>query len=274
MHPVTAVTPILAGEVRIKRTQRYGRGPVGVRHLRTMVSRQWLSPRPIYCWLIDHPDGPILVDTGPRPTSDWSYPRYHPFYPLAYRTRVNEQAGLLSGLGEADLSPDDLECIILTHCHPDHAEGLAEVPDVPVVMSADEYRYAGSLRGRFWGAHPSLTPERERARLVDLDDGSIGPFERSHEVVSGVSLVPTPGHTAHHCSVIIQGEGPPVMLAADAIYDVDQLDSGRADGVATRVRAGRRSVELVDLWHRSSDGVVLPSHDPAGPDRLASERRS
>ena len=274
MRPVDVVQPIEAGEFRIKRAQVAGRGPILFRHLRTMLSRAWTPVLPIYCWLIDHPEGTVLVDAGPKPTAEWWYPRHHVYYPLSYRTRVGPDQGLEDGLDAMGVDVTDVDAVVLTHCHPDHAEGLELVPHAPVFVEANEDAYSRSVRGRFWGAHPSCTPARDRSRPVSLTDGPVGPFDRSYELpdVPGVSLVPTPGHTAHHCSVVVEGDGPTVLLAADACLSLDQLETHRVDGVATRGRAGRDTLERIDRWRHEEDVIVLPSHDERGFDQLVDAR--
>jgi hypothetical protein len=44
--------------------QREGSGPGPLRLVNTLLNRGWTDPLPIYCWLIEHPEGLIMVDTG------------------------------------------------------------------------------------------------------------------------------------------------------------------------------------------------------------------
>lgn len=272
IRPIDIVTPIRAGSFRIKEAQLTGRGPLFVRHLRTMLSRSWTPVLPIFCWLIDHPEGTFLVDTGPRQSRAWRYPRYHLYYPLAYRARVDPTEGIGNGLDDLGLTVDDIDTVVLTHLHPDHAEGLELVPGIEVTVDEGEYRYASSLRGRFWGLHPSLRPAAERTDVVTMDGGSVGPFERSHELANGVSMVPTPGHTPHHRSVVVEGDGPTVLLAADACMQIDQLDTGRIDGVTVDTAGARDTIERIGRWQRETELIVLPSHDPRGVEYLTEAR--
>lgn len=273
MRPADVVDPLVAGTIRIKQAQVAGWGPVGLRQLRTMLAREWTPPLPVYTWVLDLPDATILVDTGPRASTHWRCPRYHPYYPLAYRTRAGPDGGIDGALQAAGYEPGELDAVVMTHVHPDHTEGLVHLPDCPVYLEANEFRLARSLRGRFWGMHPSLIPEDDRTSIVSLDGGALGPFDRSHRLPwPGVSLVPTPGHTAHHCSIVVEGEGPPVVLAADACLRLDQLASRRADGVATRTAAASDTLERLDRWRRDDDVIVLPSHDRSGVDELLAAR--
>ena len=52
------------GTVRIKRTMRYGRGPGPLRQVNTFLGREFTESLPIHVWVIEHPQGVIVVDTG------------------------------------------------------------------------------------------------------------------------------------------------------------------------------------------------------------------
>ena len=274
MRPVDIVQPLEVGQVRIKQKQVEGWGPILVRHNRAIFSRRWTPPLPVYCWVIDHPEGTILVDTGPTPTDEWWHPKYHYYFYFAYRTRVGPEFGLVDGLEAHGFDVCDIDAIILSHCHADHGEGLEFIPDVPVYLEENENRYARSLRGRFWGSHPSCTPSRSREAPFSLSDGPVGPFDRSYEFPDyrGVSIVPTHGHTPYHCSVVVEGEGPTVLIGSDACLSLDQLDTHQPDGVAVRGRAGRKTLERIDRWRNEEEVIVLPSHDRRGYDALMEAR--
>lgn len=237
-----------------------------------MLSRSWTSVLPIYVWVIDHPAGTILVDTGPKPTAQWRYPMYHFYYPLAYRTRVGATEGIVTGIDEIGMTVDDIDMIFLTHIHPDHAEGTDLIPNVPIYIDENAFNYAGSLRGRFWGEHPSLRPDPERAEPVSLTGDPVGTFDRSYELADGVSIIPTPGHTAHHRSIAVEGDGPSVCIAADACMQLTQLDTGSVDGVSTRLAAGRDTLDRIARWRREEEVIVLPSHDTRGYNKLMQAR--
>src|ERR1700761_4651543 len=78
------VTAIETGKARPKLAQvsaRQERGPVG-RKIDIFRDRQWSEPLPIYCFLVEHPEGRFLVDTGDtwRNSVPGYLPRWHPFF--------------------------------------------------------------------------------------------------------------------------------------------------------------------------------------------------
>ena len=83
-------------------------------------------------------------------------------------------------------------------------------------------------------------------------------------------LLPTPGHTAGHASVLVDdGEGPRVLLAGDAVYGHEQLQAGWIDGVAAHAGQARASIARLRELCARAPTVVLPTHDPASARRLA-----
>ena len=78
------------GWVQIKRAQMASVGTGLARPYHVLLDSEWSDWVPIYAWLIEHEDGPILVDTGEtsRVHDRGYHPRWHPFYRLASRFRV------------------------------------------------------------------------------------------------------------------------------------------------------------------------------------------
>ncbi|MFP4589844.1 MAG: MBL fold metallo-hydrolase [Halobacteriales archaeon] len=260
--------PVEAGQVRGTRSQLNGRRPVALRNLWAMLDRRWAPSRPSFAWIVDHPAGHVVVDAGPvahpaDPTR-WRTHYWHPHYPLAYRSRIGPDAGLRRGLEARDLDAGDVGTVVLTHLHPDHVGALAWLEPDRVVVDRRELAFATSWRGRLLGLNPGLWPASTPFDPVE----ATAPEGVEIPGIPGIRLLYTPGHTHHHCSTIIERDGPDALLAGDAVYDLDHLRTRRLDGVATRPSAARRSMDTIDDLARSRDLVVLPSHDPDGPDRL------
>jgi glyoxylase-like metal-dependent hydrolase (beta-lactamase superfamily II) len=84
-----------------------------------------------------------------------------------------------------------------------------------------------------------------------------------------VRLVPTPGHSRGHQSVLVRTPGLTVCLAGDATFDAGQLGSGRLAGICEDPGAAARSVALLRELVADRPTVYLPSHDPDAARRLA-----
>jgi N-acyl homoserine lactone hydrolase len=118
------------------------------------------------------------------------------------------------------------------------------------------------------GYLPHRWPAWFAPRAVEFEDGRLGPFERSHALAAGVTLVPTPGHTPGHLSVAVRTDEGLVLLAGDASYTQDLMLAGVADGVTTSPATDRDSLRQIRELTRSEPTVYLPTHDPDASRRL------
>lgn len=222
-------------------------------------------PMPIHFWLIEHAGQRILVDTGETATAkDLPFARYHV-------TPADELPGALAGVG---LTPADVDTVILTHLHSDHADGTVHVTG-PVLVGDEEWRtatgFAGRLRQRITRAP---LPADVDFRPVALGDGPFGSFAATRRLTEDgrVLAVATPGHTAGHLSVIaIDDEGRHVLLAGDATDSLEQLLARRPDPVAPKPAVQVESIHRILAHGREHPTVFLPAHDPESPARLAAK---
>ena len=240
------------------------------RRLRTLLTRTAWVEIPVRAWLIEHPDGPILVDTGQ--SARFNEPGYLPPENLHVRRnlrwRITPEQEVGPRLREHGLQPADLRCTVLTHLHLDHDGGLEHVKDTEIVVTDTEYAIARGLPGRLRGYLPHRWPEGFAPRTITLREEPYGPFPRSFEVARGVVLVGTPGHTPGHVSVVVEGT-PRLLLAGDAAYSEEALARGVPDGIATSTRDARQTMARIRAFAAERDTLILPSHDPEAPARLA-----
>ncbi len=82
------VHAIQTGTVAVKSRQREGKGRGPARLANTLIDRKWTDPLPIFAWLIEHPEGLIVVDTGE--TSHVADPGYFPWWQLYFKLGVRE----------------------------------------------------------------------------------------------------------------------------------------------------------------------------------------
>jgi glyoxylase-like metal-dependent hydrolase (beta-lactamase superfamily II) len=261
---------IQTGTVAIKERQRAGIGPGPARVAITMADRRFTEPLPILAWLVEHPDGPILVDTGEtaRALEPGYFPRWNLYFRLGVREQVTPAQEVGPRLEALGFAPADVRQVVMTHLHTDHAGGLHHFPSSEILVSRRELRDATGRLGKLFGYLPHRWPSWFQPTAIEFGDGPFGPFERSHALADGVTLVPTPGHTPGHLSVAVRADDRLVLLAGDTSYTQQHMLDGVADGVTTSPVTDRDTLRRMRELARSEPTVYLPTHDPDAPRRL------
>lgn len=263
---------IQTGTVAVKTRQREGIGRGPARVARTMIDRNWTDPLPIFAWLIEHPEGLIVVDTGEtsRVTDAGYFPSWQPYFKLAVREWVAPEDEIGPKLATLGFSADDVRWVIMTHLHTDHAGGLSHFKNSEILVHRPEFEIASGLMGKVRGFLPHRWPQWFAPRLFDLDPEPIGPFPSSLRVTEAgdVRIVPTHGHTGGHVSVILEEEPQSVFFAGDTSYTEELMLVEAIDGVAPDERAARETLRRINELARERPLVYLPSHDPDAATRL------
>lgn len=163
----------------------------------------------VYAYLIDHPDGLILVDTGVGEGSALIDALYHPdHHDLA---EAIERTGHHIGDGRT---------VINSHLHFDHCGHNHLFPSVPILVQRREYQAVH---------HGSYTVEE----WVDFPGARIQQLDGDHQVAPGVRVVSTPGHTTGHQSVVVDDSEGRTVICAQAAYTAADFGSGRTDPHST-----------------------------------------
>lgn len=172
---------------------------------------------PVNVFLVEHPAGGCLFDAGQsaRAASPGYLPRWHPFLRLArFELSPEDEAG-------TQIDPASVRWVALSHLHTDHVGGLDPFRDAEVLVSRAEWTRASGLAGRLRGYLPRHWPAGLEPRLVDFGGPPVGPFPASHDIAGDgrLLLVPTPGHTPGHMSLLARNGDGGYLLGGDLELD-------------------------------------------------------
>jgi len=270
---MTKIHAIRTGLVDVKQAQTASRGRGVARLGHVLFDPDWTGWLPIYSWVIEHEEGLIVVDTGEtaRVHERGYHPRWHPFFRRATRFSVHPDEELGPQLRDLGIRPRDVTQVVITHLHTDHAGGLAHVTGSRVWIAPGELRRAAGFNGRVQGYLPHRWPKWLQPEAIHFGRQRVGPFDEAMPLTrrGDVLVVPTPGHTPDHVSVLVSGDVS-FLLAGDTSYNQRLLLAGEADGVSPDPGVSRHTLTRILDLARERPLVYLPSHDPDSAARLAS----
>jgi N-acyl homoserine lactone hydrolase len=263
---------IQTGTVKVKQSQRIGRGRGPMRALHVLFDSEWTEPLPIYAWAIETDEGIVLVDVGEtsKTREPGYFPRWHPYFWLAVRMNVKPEQEIGPRLLELGIGAGDVRKIVSTHLHTDHAGGMHYFPKSEILVDEAEFRIARGFRGRLRGYLPNRWPSWFNPSPIRYQSKPIGPFDRCCEITRNgkVVVVPTPGHTPGHVSVIVFEGDCSYFLAGDTTYTQRALVDKKVDGVSPSEAGAMKTLERISNFAQKRPTVYLPSHDPESEDRL------
>jgi glyoxylase-like metal-dependent hydrolase (beta-lactamase superfamily II) len=204
---------------------------------------------PVGAFLVEHPTGTAVFDTGMHADLEHSKDRMRSTSEL-FEVELSPAWSVTGQLAERGLAPGDVDVAVVSHLHFDHCGGLAQLPDARMVVQRAEWDAA--LDGP----------------LVDLgvfnpDDFDLGHdrqvLDSEHDLFGdgSVMVVPTPGHTAGHQSLLIEGR---LLLTGDACYCRLALDLDAPPAFAHDVERQRQAF----AWLREQEATgtqLVFSHD-------------
>ncbi|MEZ5246013.1 MAG: N-acyl homoserine lactonase family protein [Acidimicrobiales bacterium] len=207
---------------------------------------------PVPAWLIRHGDDLALFDcamhtdlTTPGPARE--------VVELFFGLGVGAHDMVASRLRERDVDPDDINIVILSHLHFDHAGGLAQLPNARVLVQRDE-----------WAA--GLDPDLAAANTFNPTDYDLGhdivTLDGEHDVFGDgrVVCIPTPGHTPGHQSLRVRLADREIVLCADCAYFAETLDGAPLPPIGHDAERQAESIQLLRSL-RTAGATLIPGHD-------------
>jgi glyoxylase-like metal-dependent hydrolase (beta-lactamase superfamily II) len=220
-------------------------------------------PLGLRCLLVETPDALVLVDTG---VGNKEEEKFHDIYGIENRGSPTRLEDAIRAAGHR---PDDVDVVISTHLHFDHAGGntlrapdgavLPAFPQARYVVQRGEYDFAQQANERIRASYmaPNYEPIAQ-AGLWDFVDGET-------EIVPGVSVIPTPGHTPHHQSVLVRSEGETACFLADLVPTAAHLPLPWIMGYDLEPLVTLETKRAILDRARGEEWLLIFEHDPATP---------
>ncbi|WNM26440.1 N-acyl homoserine lactonase family protein [Demequina capsici] len=277
LFPEIDVVALNCGRVRVRPKNIRGTGTPMLWW--TLTARTWSQWLPVHAFLVSHPQGTLLFDTGQSPAS--LAPGYYPRGLVGWVFRrqaefqVEAEHGLTAQLTAAGSSIAEVDLVAVSHLHQDHAGNVALFGESPVLLSRAEHDL---LSEKDPSLHGVLVDHVGAANYRPVDfpppaDPDLAMFEGAHDVFGdgALVLVPTPGHTSGSMSLLVRRAGAaPLLLVGDLTYDPALLEDGIVPDVGDRRAQREASRRVRELIEALPGLVVLAAHDPEAEARLTS----
>lgn len=264
---------ISTGEVKVTENWVTGKGEGARRLFNTLLDSRHTPWLPIYCFVVEHPEGLLVLDAGiPANANDLVlFPPWTPLIQRAAPFRITPEEELAPQMQAKGLDPKDVRWVVLTHLHQDHEGCLHQFPQAEFVVSRAEWQVATGFGGRMGGYKNYRWPKWFAPTLIDFATPGADPFPHRHSLTQtgDLQVVPTPGHSAGHMSLILQEDGHQVFFAGDASYTQDLLIQDVADGIGPDPAAQHATHQAILKLAKQTPMIYLPSHERAAEQRLA-----
>ena len=218
---------------------------------------------PVNMWVIDHPKGLVIFDTGNNVAisdgkckSHWAGPLCDLLKPSQKREDVID-----AQLKKLGFNPDQVKAVITSHAHLDHIGNIKLFPKAVHVIQKKELYQA------WW---PEKFQGREGGVFVMGDfDGPARAFnylelEGDYDLFAdgSIMVISTPGHTLGHQSVKVKlPSGKTIVMAQDAIWVKENLE-GYPAGINYSVKDYEASIHRLKMIRDLENAELLFGHDP------------
>jgi glyoxylase-like metal-dependent hydrolase (beta-lactamase superfamily II) len=170
--------------------------------------------------------------------------------PGNYHTGFYGHLGI--GLKKFGLTFDDIDAIVVTHCHHDHMSSSFKFSKSKIFIGAGELDFAASVYGQA-GVDFQLGGNKNIEEI---------PLNGIVEIMDGVQVISTPGHTPGHVSVLVDTGVESILISGDAVMTQREFEYGEhsiwySGKQLEEVKESRKKLQLV------KPSIVMPGHDRA-----------
>jgi N-acyl homoserine lactone hydrolase len=233
-----------------------------------IFDRKFTEWMPIWVWVIEHPEGIFVIDTGEN--ANVSDPGYFKssgwfanwFNRTMFKFDVKREEEIDVQLLKLNIRPKEVKAVLITHLHLDHIDGIRHFPSTKILVHQDEWDSP-------YGDLPKLYPDWFKPELIALTD-KYKEFDKAYYVTRAKDFIAlhTPGHTNEHISFLLKTDQGDIMFAGDICYNQGQLLSDHFSGVEVSSEKSKDTYQKMMTLAKRGRLLFLPSHDSKSAERL------
>jgi glyoxylase-like metal-dependent hydrolase (beta-lactamase superfamily II) len=209
---------------------------------------------PYFMYVVTHPQGNVLFDSGAHPDLGTD-PRSRLGDAAAdFDVRMSPEDAIEQRLASIGMTPRDIDVVIQSHLHFDHAGGLAWLTHAPILVQREELAFA---------RRPPIYQQLIYVQQDFAMDLQWRELDGDHDVFGDgrLMLISTPGHTRGHQSLLVRLDGGTVFLLADATYLLGKMRARSLPGVLWSPDAMIASWERIEKIERSEHARLMATHE-------------
>ena len=219
-----------------------------------LAGKSGLIVSPMLAYLIETDEARILYDCGPDPEVVENPSKCWKGLLKLFQPKIAPSDHIVQRLGKINLQPDDIDYVVQSHLHFDHAGGLRFFRKSKIIVHRDEYRFAHNPDPYFKGGYLLKDFNYPDLNWEFIDGDKV--------LLPGVMIVLTHGHTPGHLSLVVDlaREGT-IVIAADCIGLKENMEKMILAGTCWNPTLAYQAILRLQTIAGRSHGQIWPNHD-------------
>lgn len=221
--------------------------------------RVWL---PVSAYLIEHPKGLVLIDTGWHTDVRINQKKHLGwFHSLINKAELPQGQAITEQLAKLGYRPKDIDYVVFSHLHSDHVSGVQLVKDAQKILVSEE-EWQDTIDNRI-NYIPSMWNGISFEKFK-FSSSSYGPFGLSFDLFGddSVIFVYTPGHTNGLAATIIKNNEKHILLTSDIAYSKEAWKQQLLSTLLTDKEKAKKSLHWVKEMSADPNCIeVVVNHD-------------
>lgn len=218
---------------------------------------------PVFTYLVEGGDKLLLIDTGMCET-ERANTYHHP------GSQQPEGMSIVDQLAKIGYKPEDVSIVVFTHLHWDHCSNMKAFKNAQFYVHRKEYAFAMDPIPLYYKSY-----EAPQLGIVRPFEGvKMRLTEDEEEIMPGVRVFETPGHSVGHQAVEVDTEKGKYLVCGDAIFIMDNLKP--IPQIHYDITPPNRFANIVETWksieriktRAEGEDKILICHDRAMLDRI------